>query len=64
MPNDINPNTMSREELQRRTIAKKIVTAIIEDLNDRNGLEISSLDRDAQQEVRGAFFDIVLKELP
>ena len=60
---DRNPNMMSRDEFQRlhtRIQAGKIVDKIIEDLNDRNGLEISSLDSDTQDEVREAMFKIVL----
>ena len=61
---DVNPNTISREELARRVAAGKIVTNIINDLSDRSGFGFDNLDEDIRLEIRTTWLDIVLKGMP
>ena len=44
-------------------VAKRIVEKIIEDLNDRSGVGIDSLDDDIQEEIKDSWIKIVEKEL-
>lgn len=44
-------------------VSKKIVERIIEDLNDRSGIGIDSLDDDIQEEIKESWIKIVEEEL-
>ncbi len=48
---------------EQKKKAKKIVDAIINDLNDRSGLGIDNLELDIQQEIREEWTKIVLKAI-